>query len=118
MAGPGRPVHDRPPPLPARPLDGHKGTFGTVIIIGGCPTQKKKSEAPRSIIRRKKRSMRGERAASSADCGEVTFMDSCVGFGELMGGASVVDRLNKRFADKRLEQLALLGSQIGLLGCY
>ncbi len=38
MAGPGRPVHDRPPPLPARPLDGHKGTFGTVIIIGGCPT--------------------------------------------------------------------------------
>lgn len=24
------------PPLPARPIDGHKGTFGTVSIIGGC----------------------------------------------------------------------------------
>ena len=26
------------PLLPARPADGHKGTFGTVIIIGGCDT--------------------------------------------------------------------------------
>lgn len=25
-------------PLPPRPRDGHKGTFGTVIVIGGCPT--------------------------------------------------------------------------------
>lgn len=26
------------PPLPARPIDGHKGTFGTVIFIGGSDT--------------------------------------------------------------------------------
>jgi NAD(P)H-hydrate epimerase len=26
------------PPLPARPRDGHKGTFGTVIVVGGSPT--------------------------------------------------------------------------------
>ncbi|MBA3938148.1 MAG: hypothetical protein H0X38_11845, partial [Planctomycetes bacterium] len=29
------------PPLPAlphRPKDGHKGTFGTVVVIGGCAT--------------------------------------------------------------------------------
>lgn len=26
------------PPLPARPDDAHKGTFGTVVIVGGCPT--------------------------------------------------------------------------------
>ncbi len=25
-------------PLPSRPRDGHKGTFGTVIVVGGCPT--------------------------------------------------------------------------------
>src|SRR5580765_3053103 len=24
-----------PPPLPARPLDGHKGTFGRVLVVGG-----------------------------------------------------------------------------------
>jgi len=24
------------PPLPPRPVDGHKGTFGTVLVIGGC----------------------------------------------------------------------------------
>ncbi|MCC6580601.1 MAG: NAD(P)H-hydrate dehydratase [Phycisphaeraceae bacterium] len=28
-----------PPPVPLRPKDGHKGTFGVVIIIGGCPTR-------------------------------------------------------------------------------
>ena len=38
MAGRGLAAYERPPLLPARPLDGHKGTFGTVIIIGGCPT--------------------------------------------------------------------------------
>lgn len=26
------------PPIPPRPNDGHKGTFGTVIVIGGCDT--------------------------------------------------------------------------------
>ena len=26
------------PALPPRPTDGHKGTFGTVIVIGGCDT--------------------------------------------------------------------------------
>ena len=26
------------PPCPARPADAHKGTFGTVIVVGGCPT--------------------------------------------------------------------------------
>src|SRR3954471_3128306 len=26
---------ERPPPLPPRPLDGHKGTFGRVLIVGG-----------------------------------------------------------------------------------
>ncbi len=26
------------PRAPARPVDGHKGTFGTVIIVGGCAT--------------------------------------------------------------------------------
>jgi NAD(P)H-hydrate epimerase len=26
------------PKLPRRPDDGHKGTFGTVLIIGGCCT--------------------------------------------------------------------------------
>ncbi len=26
------------PPLPTRPADGHKGTFGTVIVVGGCKT--------------------------------------------------------------------------------
>jgi NAD(P)H-hydrate epimerase len=26
------------PPPPARPDDGHKGTFGTVIVVGGCAT--------------------------------------------------------------------------------
>lgn len=25
-----------PAPLPARPADGHKGTFGTVLVVGGC----------------------------------------------------------------------------------
>ncbi len=25
-----------PPSLPARPRDGHKGTFGTAVIVGGC----------------------------------------------------------------------------------
>ena len=25
------------PPCPARPADAHKGTFGTVIVVGGCP---------------------------------------------------------------------------------
>ncbi len=29
---------DQVPDPPARPDDGHKGTFGTVIVIGGCPT--------------------------------------------------------------------------------
>jgi ADP-dependent NAD(P)H-hydrate dehydratase len=24
------------PKLPARPIDGHKGTFGTVVVVGGC----------------------------------------------------------------------------------
>ena len=24
-----------PPPLPPRPADGHKGTFGTVLVAGG-----------------------------------------------------------------------------------
>lgn len=28
----------RLPNPPARPVDGHKGTFGTVIVVGGCPT--------------------------------------------------------------------------------
>jgi NAD(P)H-hydrate epimerase len=27
-----------PPLLPHRPNDGHKGTFGTVVVVGGCPT--------------------------------------------------------------------------------
>ncbi len=27
-----------PPAAPARPVDAHKGTFGTVIVIGGCAT--------------------------------------------------------------------------------
>lgn len=27
---------DEPPRLPARPRDGHKGTFGTVGVVGGC----------------------------------------------------------------------------------
>ncbi|MEM7756137.1 MAG: NAD(P)H-hydrate dehydratase [Planctomycetota bacterium] len=26
------------PALPSRPADGHKGTFGTVLVIGGCAT--------------------------------------------------------------------------------
>jgi ADP-dependent NAD(P)H-hydrate dehydratase len=26
------------PPCPPRPNDAHKGTFGTVIVVGGCPT--------------------------------------------------------------------------------
>lgn len=26
------------PPVPARPFDAHKGTFGTVIVVGGCAT--------------------------------------------------------------------------------
>lgn len=26
------------PPVPARPADAHKGTFGTVIVVGGCAT--------------------------------------------------------------------------------
>lgn len=26
------------PPLPARPADGHKGSFGTVVVLGGCRT--------------------------------------------------------------------------------
>ena len=26
-------------PLPLRPVDGHKGTFGTVLVIGGCDTE-------------------------------------------------------------------------------
>jgi len=26
------------PALPARPRDGHKGTFGTVVVVGGSPT--------------------------------------------------------------------------------
>ena len=26
------------PACPARPADAHKGTFGTVIVVGGCPT--------------------------------------------------------------------------------
>ena len=26
------------PPCPPRPDDAHKGTFGTVIVVGGCPT--------------------------------------------------------------------------------
>lgn len=29
---------DRLSPLPARPADGHKGTFGTVIVVGGSRT--------------------------------------------------------------------------------
>jgi len=29
--------HPLPHP-PPRPADGHKGTFGTVIVVGGCPT--------------------------------------------------------------------------------
>ncbi len=27
-----------PPPCPSRPLNAHKGTFGTVIVVGGCKT--------------------------------------------------------------------------------
>ena len=27
-----------PPPPPARPADAHKGTFGTVVVVGGTPT--------------------------------------------------------------------------------
>ena len=32
------------PPLPARPPDGHKGTFGTVCVIGG------QAAAPRVML--------------------------------------------------------------------
>ena len=32
------------PPLPHRPQDGHKGTFGTVAIIGGCAGMHKDDE--------------------------------------------------------------------------
>jgi NAD(P)H-hydrate epimerase len=35
--GPLQPI-DRPPAAPPRPADAHKGTFGTVIVIGGCVT--------------------------------------------------------------------------------
>ncbi len=28
---------DSPPPLPARPADGNKGTFGRVLVVGGSP---------------------------------------------------------------------------------
>lgn len=38
-------MSDAPPPvpaLPARPTDGHKGTFGTVLVIGGCATPRKR----------------------------------------------------------------------------
>jgi ADP-dependent NAD(P)H-hydrate dehydratase len=38
----GEQVH--PPPLPARDPRGHKGTFGTVAVIGGC------AETPRRMI--------------------------------------------------------------------
>lgn len=31
------PITNLPEP-PARPDEGHKGTFGTVIVVGGCPT--------------------------------------------------------------------------------
>ncbi len=36
------PAGMRPPasPLPPRPADGHKGTFGTVLVIGGCDTKR------------------------------------------------------------------------------
>jgi NAD(P)H-hydrate epimerase len=30
-------IHEVPPP-PPRPTDAHKGTFGTVIVVGGCET--------------------------------------------------------------------------------
>ncbi|MEO1008841.1 MAG: NAD(P)H-hydrate dehydratase [Planctomycetota bacterium] len=30
------PAPDPPPTLPVRPSDGHKGTFGTVAVVGGC----------------------------------------------------------------------------------
>ncbi|MEM1027139.1 MAG: NAD(P)H-hydrate dehydratase [Planctomycetota bacterium] len=33
-----RTIVESVPAPPARPDDGHKGTFGTVIVIGGCPT--------------------------------------------------------------------------------
>lgn len=34
-----RPINiDQPPPVPDRPADAHKGTFGTVIVVGGCET--------------------------------------------------------------------------------
>ncbi len=31
-------IIESPPALPDRPQDAHKGTFGTVIVVGGCPT--------------------------------------------------------------------------------
>lgn len=33
-----KPQSNAIPPLPARPADGHKGTFGTVIVLGGSVT--------------------------------------------------------------------------------
>jgi ADP-dependent NAD(P)H-hydrate dehydratase len=31
-------IIDSPPTPPSRPADGHKGTFGTVMVVGGSPT--------------------------------------------------------------------------------
>jgi len=31
-------IIDLIPECPARPADAHKGTFGTVVVVGGCPT--------------------------------------------------------------------------------
>jgi NAD(P)H-hydrate repair Nnr-like enzyme with NAD(P)H-hydrate dehydratase domain len=32
------------PPLPARDASGHKGTFGSVLVVGGC------AHAPRTML--------------------------------------------------------------------
>jgi ADP-dependent NAD(P)H-hydrate dehydratase len=38
------------PPLPPRPASGHKGTFGTVVIVGGCSRQGKRMVGAPALV--------------------------------------------------------------------
>ena len=37
---------DDPPPMPSRPSDGHKGTFGTTLVVGGATGPRRRRGGP------------------------------------------------------------------------
>lgn len=64
-------THDLPP-IPTRPPEGHKGTFGTVLVIGGCEFVPEQD--PGAAVRMIGGTALAARAALRSGCGLVRLM--------------------------------------------